>query len=601
MRILILDSLNEDLVNHVLAKNVIYRPDVLRKGQAVLRRVLMESDVDAVVARAPLPCDIVATWAAWRSEPSYYVSIGMRDHVESARAFGDAVVLNVADNGKDDAYFEALKALERAFTTRYDARYHAGKRRVSASRRVTLIGGGLVNLITAHHLSELHYDVEIIDARPDPRADADWTSFGCSRGGDDARMFTLSEMDNYNCREIHESMNTAFQRSVSEFGWATHYAGSLSQAEQRWVAEFESIPTWLADSYNDDIFSLTRESKGLWDAWIDSDPQLFEHSLIREGVLRIYSDMGNLEAAVARQSRIGATRSILSGADVAREQPALAAAVDEGHIAGGINVVGFTINAHKFMRLLLERLEAKGVRTRWNQPAQHLVFDGRGNVAGVRLSDGMLTTENIVISPGAYGRTLLNGTASETKINGVLGAWLRLPNIDSSLRNSLKLARKGHVTEDANITVATDESGAPIMIIGSGYGYTGVDATNIDARLLKVMYEGLIDTAQKYFPAAYRAAMAAGDLESELKYCVRPWTSSSLGIFEAIPTAGSGHCIITGGHNTGGFAQAPVVGKAVAALLSGEAHPMHRLYHPDRATTFLSSARANREGILRSA
>ena len=154
------------------------------------------------------------------------------------------------------------------------------------------------------------------------------------------------------------------------------------------------------------------------------------------------------------------------------------------------------------------------------------------------------------------------------------------------------------MTEDANITVATDENGDPIMIIGSGYGYTGIGATNIDGRLLKVMYEGLIDTAQKYFPAAYHAAMARGDIESELRYCVRPWTSSSLGIFEAIPTASSGHCIITGGHNTGGFAQAPAVGKAVAALLSGEAHPMHALYHPDRAAAFLVSARME-SAILR--
>ncbi len=589
MRILILDLLEDDLANHVLAKNVIYRPDVLRKGQAALRRVLMESDVDAVVTRALLPSDIVANWAGGRSEPCYYVAIGMQDDEQSPGEFGSATVLRVAVAG-EDAHIEALKALERAFAAQQDARYYAGNRRVSASRRVTLIGGGLVNLITAHYLSERDYEIEIVDARPDPRTAADWTSFGCSRGGDDARMFTLSEMDNYNSREIHESMNTAFQRSVSEFGWATHHAGSLSQEEHAWVAEFESIPTWLADSYNDDIFSLTRESRALWDAWIDSDPQLFEDSLIREGVLRIYSDGANLDAAVARQRRIGAARSILSATDVAREQPALAAAVDGGHVAGGVEVIGFTINAHKFMRLLLERLEAKGVRTHWNRRAQHLVFDGRGNVAGVRLSDGMLTTENVVISPGAYGSTLLKGTASEGKINGVLGGWLRLPNIDSSLRNSLKLARKGHVTEDANITVATDEQGEPIMIIGSGYGYTGLDATNIDARLLKVMYEGLIDTAQKYFPAAYDAAMAAGDLESQLKYCVRPWTSSSLGVFEAIPTAASGHCVITGGHNTGGFAQAPAVGKAVAALLGGKAHPMHTLYHPNRATAFLANA-----------
>jgi len=330
----------------------------------------------------------------------------------------------------------------------------------------------------------------------------------------------------------------------------------------------------------------------LWDTWIDSDPQLFQDSLIREGVLRIYSDLDQFHAAVARQTRIGAVRSVLSDSEVAHEQPALAAAVDAGHVAGGVNVVGFTINAHKFMGRLIDRLEASGVRTPWNRRAQNLVFDAQGKVTGVRLADELLIAENVVISPGAYGDTLLKGTASEGKINGVIGAWLRLPNLGASLHNSLKLARKGHVTEDANITVATDEDGKPIMIIGSGYGYAGIDATNIDQRLLEVMYEGLIDTAQKYFPAAYQAAKASGDLEHGLKYCVRPWTSSSLGIFETLPTARSGYCVVTGGHNTGGFAQAPAIGQAVVAALSGRAHAMHTLYRPDRATLFLAASRS---------
>ncbi|WP_206954930.1 NAD(P)/FAD-dependent oxidoreductase [Trinickia acidisoli] len=592
MQILILDHLNGDLANHILAKNVVYRPDVLSKGRAALRSALMESNVDAVVTRAPLPSDVVAAWADGQPEHRYYVSIGNHGDAADAGSFGSAVVLPIADSGKEDVYIEALKTLEHAFTGRYAERHSASLGRASASRRVTLIGGGLVNLITAHYLSQHDYEVEIIDARPDPRTDASWTSFACSRGGDDARMFTLSEMDNYNAREIHETMNTEFQRTVSDRGWATYHAGSLSREEHAWVAEFESIPTWLADSYNDDIFSLTRESKGLWDAWIDSDPELFQDSLIRDGVLRIYSDVGHFEAAIARQKRIGAARSVLSGDEVAREQPALAAAVEGGHIVGGVNVVGFTINAHKFMRQLLDRLEANGVRTHWNRRAQHLMFDARGDVTGVRLADELLLAENVVISPGAYGDTLLKGTASEGKINGVIGAWLRLPNLDEPLRNSLKLARKGHVTEDANITVATDENGKPIMIIGSGYGYTGVDASNIDRRLLKVIYDGLIDTAQKYFPHAYQAAMASGDLESGLKYCVRPWTSSSLGIFETIPTARAGYCVVTGGHNTGGFAQAPAIGRAVVAALTGQAHPMHTLYRPDRSSMFLASSQS---------
>jgi D-amino-acid dehydrogenase len=400
-------------------------------------------------------------------------------------------------------------------------------------------------------------------------------------------MFTLSEMDNYNCRSVHADMNSLFSRNIAELGWNIHHAGSLSQTDRTWISDYESIPPWLAESFNEDIFALNRESGAIWDNWIKSDPSLFENSLIKQGILRIYSDAEKFELAVARQDSIGATLSVLNGDDIVRDQPALASAVAGGHIAGGINVVGFTINAHKFMRHLIASLEARGVRMQWNRRARQLVMDENGHVAGIRFSDGMIAAENIVVSPGAYCDELLRGTRSHGKIGGIIGAWLRLPNLHGTLRNSLKLSRKNHITEDSNITVATDGDGQPILIIGSGYGYTGSDVTNIDPRLLRMMYEGLIDTAQNYFPEAYEVALSTGELENGLKYCVRPWTASSLGVFEIIPTSRSGYCIVTGGHNTGGFTQAPVCGKAVVASLRGEEHAMHAHYHPDRCSEFL--------------
>ena len=62
--------------------------------------------------------------------------------------------------------------------------------------------------------------------------------------------------------------------------------------------------------------------------------------------------------------------------------------------------------------------------------------------------------------------------------------------------------------------------------------------------------------------------------------CVRPWTATGLGIFESTGTDRDGSFIITGGHNTGGFAQAPAVAMAVLAAIERRSHPMHTLYHP---------------------
>jgi D-amino-acid dehydrogenase len=40
--------------------------------------------------------------------------------------------------------------------------------------------------------------------------------------------------------------------------------------------------------------------------------------------------------------------------------------------------------------------------------------------------------------------------------------------------------------------------------------------------------------------------------------------------------------VIATGHNTGGFAQAPVVAEAVGMTLLGSRHPMQWKYWPDR-------------------
>lgn len=592
MRILLLDHLSADEADQILGPNVVYRPDALSKGPGVVAQILASSAIDAIVTCRRLSEETMAAWARNRTDRCYYVKIedAGADEAWGGLSSNAIEVIRVPTSAEGTDYVRCMKLLERAFSQNLASRRLPHLGRASASRRVTMIGGGIVNLINARELCDNGYEVEVSDSLPDPRTDADWTSFGCSRGGDDARMFTLSEMDNYNCRSVHEDMNSLFRRDISELGWNIHHPGSLSHEDKSWISDFESIPPWLADSFNDDIFALNRESGVAWDAWIESDPELFERSLIRQGILRIYSDPRKFKLAVERQDRIGATRSVLSGDEVAKEQPALAAAVANGKIAGGVNVAGFTVNAHKFMRQLIDRLEARGVRFRWGSRARQLVFDDLGRVAGIRFADGVAAAENVVISPGAYCDGILRGTSSQGRICGVIGAWLRLPNIDWGLRNSLKLSRMQHITEDANITVATDANNEPILVIGSGYGYTGTDVSNIDQRLLKLMYEGLIDTARQYFPEAHRKAVESGQLEQGLKYCVRPWTATSLGLFEVIPTSNGGYCVVVGGHNTGGFAQAPACGRAVIAALRGEGHIMHTHYHPDRCSDFLAGS-----------
>jgi D-amino-acid dehydrogenase len=78
-------------------------------------------------------------------------------------------------------------------------------------------------------------------------------------------------------------------------------------------------------------------------------------------------------------------------------------------------------------------------------------------------------------------------------------------------------------------------------------------------------------------------------LSGSRRFCVRAWTASSLGILEIVKKADGGILVVAGGHNTGGFAQAPVVAEAVLAALQGKHHLMHTLYQPNRLRVFLRS------------
>jgi D-amino-acid dehydrogenase len=605
MKILLLDLLDHPLQDSLLADNVLYRPDLPNKSHDILIRTVVENRIDALVSRDPIPAKVIADWAACRTSPVFVVRVStpdsnasdLLDYAPAGKIQnGNGIALQALGKSLQEAYVNAFDALEACSTKNLlqERRMHddqvclpAGETR---RKRVLMVGAGLVNLVTAYQLQQAGYAVQILDARPDPANCSPWAAFGCSHGGDDARMFTLSEMDNYNDRQVSLTMNNLFRRSVTELGWNVRWKRTLSESELDWVREFEGIPVWLANKYNEDIFSFARASLLKWNEWIDRDPALFTASLLREGILRLYSDETQFANAVRRQNRIGATRKVLTPAEVAHDHPALAEAVRGGYVAGAVYVVGFTVNSHKFVRHLLERLRAGGAEFKWGESAQRIHFDEGRRVTGIQFGDTVLEADHYVLSPGAYGNDLLQGTESKGKIHGVLGAWLRIPNLEPELRHSLKLARKGHITEDANITIATDEAGKPILIIGSGYGHTGIDPRNIDQAQLQQVYLGLADTAAKYFPTSYAAALAAGNMADSFKYCVRPWTSSGLGVLEMLPALNGGRCVITGGHNTGGFAQSPEIAQAVLDAIEHHDHPMHFAYHPNRPSAFLLAA-----------
>jgi D-amino-acid dehydrogenase len=580
------------LAQQLTSDHLRFRPDLGSATEHELARELARIRPDVLIADAEPPSAAIGAWrSAAGADPLALVLVAAdrapAPRLPTARAprpereLPDAVPVYTVPRHDDpeQTLHAALAVAERHTLDARLARRPAPVPRPTG-RRVLVVGAGVVNLVTAHTLQREGWDVTVLDAAPDPRAAAPWTAFGCSRGGGNARMFTLTEMDDYHAKSVADvDSNTVFDRPPAELGWDVR-ADRSRAGDAAWVEEFKAVPPWLASAYNADILGLNRRSGDLWDELERTRPQLFEDVELRHDILRLYQDPAHLAAATRRQRAVGALRAELTDRQVRDRFPALAGAVP-GTFAGGVLVRGFTVNVHDFMAALLDDLEERGAQLRFGSRAERVLRTPHGQVGGILTDGGPLTADHYVLSPGVTGEALLDGTAARGQVHGVLGCWATVPNLEPALANSLKVARRGHIAEDANVTVGRDSTGAPVLMVGSGYGWTGADPANIDPERIAAIHDAIADTVRRLFPAAYDAVGGREGLRRTEKHCVRPWTASNLGLFTTEPAA-RGALVVTGGHNTGGFAQAPVIAEAVAAAISGRHHPMHHLYHPLR-------------------
>lgn len=457
----------------------------------------------------------------------------------------------------------------------------------SAKETVLLVGAGIVNLITAEYLATRGFHVRLVDQAPDPRYCKDWTRMGITNGGGNARMFTNTEADNYNEKgsKIYQDMQSIFRKTTRQGGWSVKQPADFTAAELAWVKEFEEVPPSLAQTVREDIHAINQEAGKLWAELMYNTPQLFEGVEYRKDIVRMYVEQVALNAAVQLHRRLNALVQSPPTENFLETHPSFRAAAESDHLAGGLTVEGFTVNIHPFAANLMKRITNLGGELVWGCRVTTIQRTSDGQVTSLQSDEGELHADHYVISPGVNGNALLKGTESENMMQGVLGVWLQIPNLHPRTQLSIKIHRRGHLVEDINITVAKDvDTGEDILMFGGGYGYIGLDRPAPDSPELAALFDELEEVARIYFPKAHTVAKERGTLwpGGQRKYCIRPFTPTGLGLFEKIPAASGGQLIITGGNNTGGFAQAPAIARAVHRALIGEHDPMHDLFHPAR-------------------
>lgn len=591
MKILVTYPLSSQLVQPSMGDLVVYRPELASQPEKVLRHALFEHVPDAMLVNGNCPGP--ATFGRWHDLTRQRIEL-IRCHDEDTALDLDLPGVNAhqisGTPSSRPAGLQALALAERRVMHQRTARRladHGVSSQASgtlAGSRVTLVGAGIVNLMTAIDLIERGATIEILEASPDPRSRPPWQRLGATHGGANARMFCFTEADNYNEKGhlVYAKMHQVLRQTVSRGGWLAVEPEQLDRHERAWIERFHAVPRWRAEVFTEDIHGFTISSYPLWKRLQQCAPELFEDVGYTSGVLRLYAEAEKARAAEALHARLGSLTRVLDNDELVRRHPACRDAVMDGQIARGLEVRGFTLNIHDFVARLLAHLEARGVDLSWNRPVSALERTMDGQVIGLRTQEGVVRSEHYVLSPGVYGNCLLEGTRTAGKIQGILGLWIALPNLEPCLRHSVKLHREGHVGEDANITLARDATGRPLLILGSGYGYLGCQALDMQSPEIARLFEALEETARRYFPRAFAQAVREGTLHDTRKACVRPFTCTGLGGFEVTRTAEGGRMVIASGHNTGGFAQAPAVAEAVATTLEGRPHPMQALYDPER-------------------
>ncbi len=459
----------------------------------------------------------------------------------------------------------------------------------STSKTVVLAGSGIVNLVTAYHLVKNGYSIRIFDQAPDPATRPNWRLLGCSAGGGDSRIFSINEARHHflNSRHYEGCIVSPFKRTIADDGYLAVPPASLNARDFKWNERFEAVTRDLATQFNEDIISFNRESEPLWREMIAAHPVLFQKSGFKPGLFRIYATEEKFARAQVSEAAIGSLKRILRASEIAGELPALRDALAANAIAGALEVTGFSVNIHKLVNCLIAYLSTQGVEFHWQVKIDGVERDDSGRVKGLKAGSQTIAACHYVISLGAYSQELLAGFSSADAVAPVIGLWLTIPNMTPQLNCPLKVTRAGFASqgaaEGANVVPGLDHDGRPVIHISSGHGYLGFGNAARPYHDVMGLGRAVQETARNIFPQArWMTDGLNAENSTERRACVRPWTATGLGIFESTETEQGGSFIINGGHNTGGFTQAPAVAQAVLASIERRYHPMQTLYHPQR-------------------
>ena len=421
-----------------------------------------------------------------------------------------------------------------------------------------------MNLVTGYYLLRAGYAVLFVDRSQDPRLGGAFQDFGATHGGEDARVFTLRE----NCYGFKASQEFPFFQQEKAY-----VQNRLSEEDWIWLRKFQQTSSELKRSFNQDILSLNQESLPLWRDLLREEKLAWDVDL-RNNVLQLYTNLEDWQANHVLEERCGGLLRVLSRKAL---QSFYGFLRKDLRFVGGLEVAGFSLKIHQLAKNLLNYLEDYGAQYLWGEEVVRFEYKNQQVGGLMLLRGGVVRGAHYVISLGAYGGDFLSDLHLKQTLSGIFGVWIRvLLRAQEHNRPPVKIVQTdpGFV----NVIPGKDEQGQSILRIGGGFEYLGYDFKRMKTAQKELLFAKLEKIAAIFFPKEYAFSLASGYLQKHKRYCIRPCTASGLGLYE-VQKYQNGTVILTGGHSSGGFVQAPVVGQAVLQSLSDQTpHRMGLLY-----------------------
>ena len=414
--------------------------------------------------------------------------------------------------------------------------------------KVLVLGAGLIGVTTAYRLAEDGHQVTVIDRREGPALETSYANGG---------QLGACEVAPWAGPEVPGLVLRWLGRPDAPF----RLRPKMDPAQWRWLWQFLRCcrASKRADSAADNL-RLALLSRREFDrlhrqpAEPDASRQSSEPDLAfdfqDQGILRVFRTSKTLDRAIAALSDDALRRLEqyeATASDCVDIEPALAAAYQQGKIAGGIYSPGDRSgDAHLYTKALAARAAERGVLFRYGVTAINFKTEGN-KLIGVRTSHGILISEVVVASAGVPSVEIMAKLGLSLPIYPVKGYSVTLP---------------ANQTGAPKISIADENRRLVISRFGGRLRAAGLaDVGDDDLTLDETRGRSVLAALQQLFPEG-------GDAGHARFWCgLRPMTPDGRPL---IGWAGTwSNLILNTGHGSLGWTLAHGSAALVADLIAG--------------------------------